>query len=522
MTGAKFDWRDTGIILLLAFVAAGLGTASLTQGHDWGGDFAQYVHQAKSMVDQRVGEFLAENRKMMGESSRAPGPVAYPWGWPFLLSLIYRVRGVDWLAMKGLVVGFHTVTILVIYLGLTKTLGRGGAFLIGLGLSVNPFLVSFLNQVMADIPFAFFSSLALLMIWAHEREPSGRPLPFCQGIVLGCLIGFALLFRSNGILLLMCLALVQLRRVFLPERLGAGTRWDWAGTLRRTLAWPVSMALILPYVVAFSLVGMVGWVYPEGGASHVDRLSSISLVTLSRNIQYYGSLLLVIFEGVPGRHAWFLLMMVFAILGGCFRIRTSLSVVSYVGLTYVLYMVWPGSFQGMRHLLPVLPFVAYLALAGFQEAVTRLPGTLQSMMIWGGRGIGIYLVAWMGTISMSNAIANLEARRSAPEGPFTSEAQAMFDAVLHALPSHHRVIFFKPRVFHLMTGQPAIIRRSYETVPDSAMVILYHAEDGLTWPFPATEVEAAVARGAAERIHASARFTVYLKPSRPEVESGTP
>src|SRR4029078_435394 len=77
-----------------------IGAATLTRGHEWGDDFASYIMQAKSILNGTAHEFVEHNSFTIFESSNQIGPVAYPWGYPLILTPIYFLKGINPLALK--------------------------------------------------------------------------------------------------------------------------------------------------------------------------------------------------------------------------------------------------------------------------------------------------------------------------------------------------------------------------------------------------------------------------------------
>ena len=71
------------IIILLSFA---IGSSVLTRGHEWGDDWASYVMQSQSILNGKTSEFVERNTFTIFESSFQIGPVAYPWGYPLILT----------------------------------------------------------------------------------------------------------------------------------------------------------------------------------------------------------------------------------------------------------------------------------------------------------------------------------------------------------------------------------------------------------------------------------------------------
>src|ERR1043165_1898556 len=85
-----------GIILVSLII----GACQLTRGHEWGDDFAWYILQAKSILNGTTDEFMKESAFTNYQSTTYLGPLAYPWGYPLLLTPVYAVKGISPLALK--------------------------------------------------------------------------------------------------------------------------------------------------------------------------------------------------------------------------------------------------------------------------------------------------------------------------------------------------------------------------------------------------------------------------------------
>src|SRR5215207_4284321 len=155
-----------GIIIVSVF----LGAATLTRGHDWGDDFASYIMQAGSILNNSTRDFVERNSFTIFESSNQIGPVAYPWGYPLILSPVYAVKGISPLALKLPGLFFYAGFLICLYLLMNNRLTRTESLLIVSLFAFNPLLIQFLDQILSDIPFLFFSTLALLLMTNRKKR----------------------------------------------------------------------------------------------------------------------------------------------------------------------------------------------------------------------------------------------------------------------------------------------------------------------------------------------------------------
>ena len=85
------DTKLKVIFFLILLVSGSLLIGTITQGHIWGGDFAAYIMQANSIVEGNMQAYIDLNRFTIEQSSWPMGPIAYPWGFPLLLTPIYAL-----------------------------------------------------------------------------------------------------------------------------------------------------------------------------------------------------------------------------------------------------------------------------------------------------------------------------------------------------------------------------------------------------------------------------------------------
>ncbi|HSJ86083.1 MAG TPA: hypothetical protein VK909_02660, partial [Anaerolineales bacterium] len=175
-----------GIILASLF----LGASTLTRGHEWGDDFASYIMQAESIWHGTTREFVQHNSITIFESSNQIGPIAYPWGYPLILAPVYALKGIHPLALKLPGLMFYAGFLACLYWLMQPRLGQAESFLIVGLFAFNPLLLGFLDQILSDIPFLFFSTLALLFM-EGTRKFTTRQL-----VITGILIFLAYLIRT--------------------------------------------------------------------------------------------------------------------------------------------------------------------------------------------------------------------------------------------------------------------------------------------------------------------------------------
>jgi hypothetical protein len=155
------------VLLIAVLIFIGVNFLTLKDGHNWGGDFAQYIRNALNILsgqDYNYGLF------MEGFSSQAP---VVPPLFPLLLTPILWLKGLDLLYLKAPNVLYWLGWALVSRSLLYRRFGEGPANLGMLFLLSSPWLFCFKQSILSDFPFLLFSTSTILCyekyISAHNK-----------------------------------------------------------------------------------------------------------------------------------------------------------------------------------------------------------------------------------------------------------------------------------------------------------------------------------------------------------------
>ncbi len=332
---------DRIILTLIMILAAVLAISCVKEGHDWGGDFSLYIAQAQAILNGTVEVLYEENKFMVLHSSRFAGPYLYPFGFPVLLSGIYYIVGLDFVALKLFCTVFFIASLPLIY-GLAKK-DTPKAFLALVpvaGIAFHPVFLQFSDGVQADFPYLFFSLLAL---WLMDRANGLK-----DQVVLGIVIFLSFWIRDVGVLLLPALFTLQVQRY--------GQHWNKISPHRWWL-------LSSPYLVFAVLFIANSLILPYGGENHMDKImNGFSSGSMFHNFDYYLS---------KGLHYLYLnrtwpalLMIGFLTVTGMIAVaRTQLYLAVYFMLVSLVLVTWPF-LQNFRYLMPIIPLYLYFLVRG--------------------------------------------------------------------------------------------------------------------------------------------------------------
>jgi hypothetical protein len=418
------------IILLLSMV---IGSSQLTRGHEWGDDFASYIMQAESILNGDMQNFIEHNSATIYQSSAQIGPVAYPWGYPLILTPFYAIKGISPLALKLPGLLFFAGFLICFYLLMRTRLTWTESLLLVSLFAFNPMLIDFLDQILTDIPFLFFSTLALLLM-INKREWNAL-----DHAMLGGVIFLAFFIRTTGIILLLTLLAFQTIRFY------------WENPERKTIFINLMVAIL-----SFGLLAFVAYsIFPSGQDSYFRQLRGFSYATFTRNISGYFALFPQFFGSSL---AWLYIyygLIPFFLLGAWTKRNRDQPLIIFFAAYFLFMIIWP-EWQGPRFIFPLLPIFIYFTFQGMKFAINKLTETYHQL----GQGIFYgfwFLIAGIFLFNSSmNAYVNLQNNRSI-NGPFDPYSMDVYNFIKEKTPADSVIVFFKPRAMRLMTNHDTIM-----------------------------------------------------------------
>ncbi len=468
---------ETLLLVFILLLSAQLSASLLTRGHLWWDDFASYIMQAQSLLHGTTREFIAHNTFTIENSSVPPGPVAYPWGLPILLAPVLEIFGMKLLAFKAINTIFFLLFLIVFQRLARLRLPVSWSLFLAAILAFNPALLAAHDLILSDIPFLFFSTLAILLIESGNK----------RSWLTGGVIFAALSLRTNGLLLLVPLVVAQVMRF----RAWSEARQNWR-------------VILAPYLVFGVLTAWLYLLLPSGQESYVSHFTTLTFSQIWANTLYYLSLPGEFFKDVPYGAVFFALSVILFLVGIITNPRKNWIVLSYIVVTMGLYIIWPET-QGLRFLFPILPLGLLIAAEGLQTGTEKLSARIKPFARWAGLGAvgALIILSLMG--SAQSGISNLQNGR-AINGPFDPLSTEMFDFIRTQTPPKSVIVFFRPRVMRLLTGRDSFLSLECARIPPGDYLALSKkAEDNLQ--IPADKVDGCSL--ALSPVFENRRFIVY-------------
>jgi 4-amino-4-deoxy-L-arabinose transferase-like glycosyltransferase len=439
------------LLPILVILSLLLAASSLTRGQIWGDDFASYVMQAGSIVHGTMDEFVEHNTFTIFKSSSQIGPVAYPWGYPLILAPVYAVKGIHPLALKLPGLLFFAGFLVCLYLLMRTRLGQLESILLVSLFAFCPLLIGFLDQILSDIPFLFFSTLALLLMLQEEKLKIG------SAVLLGCTIAAAFFIRTTGILLLMSFLLLECWIIWLrrqdPETVKARGRNMLFTTGAFALLW-----------ILYALL------FPGGGESYFAQYQDFTIRNALENaLQYFYVFSQFFGDSTPWKIIYYFLV-VFFLLGAWNRRKEDLVFLLFFAIWMFLLITWP-SWQGARFIFPLLPVFVYFTFQGMKTAARKLPLHYARYGVRAVYGFWILVALSFLFTSSAHAYTNLKNDRMI-NGPFDSYSREVYDYIQDKTPMDSVIVFFKPRAMHLLTGHDSIMSMECERILEGDILVL--------------------------------------------------
>jgi hypothetical protein len=474
-------------LCVIIAVTAVIYYSSFRKGHTWGGDFAQYIYQAKGIAEGRIDEVLRASDYRYEKSTedlRYLGPRYYPWGFPVLLSPIYRIFGLNLTAMKAYTSAFFLFSLLVMFLLFNNRLTYTETLFLVAVFALNPLFFHFKDYVMSDVPFLFFTLLAMYLIQRIVVDKKTRVHRHLSYAALGLFIFLSYYTRSAGGLLIPVLLICQ----YVDQRRSAQNILSYVAA---------NKSAFVPYLVFFALVVISGLILPGYMGSYYKHISYFGLKRAIGNVYHYFMVPSDFFGPFMFSMVIYGITIPFSVLGIAKNLRKDYHYLAFLVLTLILVIPYPGR-QHLRYVFQLLPFWMYFVFVGLSRTSVSeiIPARYNRLNMSLLDVVSIVLILVFGTV-----IFLIRSHRTGPsllsaayewklsdsggvvEGPYTKDSAEMFDYIRTNTSIDDVVIFRKPRVMTLYTDRLSIAVLGYDGIvaSDARYVVLARELDDQQW-----------------------------------------
>ena len=428
--------------LVVAVLCLHLFFINIKDSHDWGDDFAQYIHQAEN-----IAKGISQNETGYIYNKEYPlySPPVYFIGLPLLLAPVYAIAGNSITAFSLLISTFLFLSAVLCFRFFNSYLKPFSSVLLVLIIMYNPWILNYKMEIGSDIPFTFFFILGILLYVKAKKNYSSI-------VGIGILAGFLISIRSIGLSFILAVIINE-----------------WLDFKRRKIT---GKKLLLQRTTIFLFMSVGFFVLLNNIIFDIPFLnfkSSSSLFTFNdlyetvlKNINYYFDVFQSVFnthpENVYGLFSTLIksIILSLVLLGFYLRVKRGIEFVDILLIAYMLVLyAYPYSNAGYRFLIPVTPLFLLYASEGLYFLMKVLQW--KKTILYCGCIISFfaaYKYDW-------NII--LENQNKVEQGPQRINSKAAFDFISTNTEEGARILFKKPRALALYTH-----RNCFVNSPDSS------------------------------------------------------
>lgn len=410
----------------------------ICDGHNWGGDFSQYIAQSRAMLNDDIDSWLEKQSFIISSSTPGFSPLIYPWMTAVILLPIYAIFGLNLYVFKLAEVFLLALAWVAFFLFLRLKENSKVAAILTTILIFNAHYIFLTANVLSECPFLFFAFLSIFLF--YRRNLSKENFIF-YGFMLGATIFFAVNTRTLGIALLIALFLDDF---FLSLK-------DFSLKLNRK---KFLNEKILPRAVPYLTYGVLSIIFSHLLPQIPIQNNTGYLVTFSLNISdifaqmiYYAKLFGTFF--LPDvRNIWsqnFGNFMIYpaiifwgalAIFGAVKNFSANRFLIFYVAITLAIVVCF-SAHAGIRYIFGIIPFVLYFAYLGIKN--------FRAKKIVAAGLLALSLIASTASIAIFNF-------GEGDNQAYTKEALETYDFINKNISDDKVIYFFKPRVLYLNTN----------------------------------------------------------------------
>jgi len=452
----------------LAALSGLLCFLSLSYGHDWGGDFSEYIAQAISLSEKTVEEQIQANTYIVDNSDPGFATPVYSWGLPILLVPIYRAFGLNIYAFKFVGLVSFACFIFTLFLFYSNQFNNISSIILILCFSLNSLFTNYCNQILSELPYLFFCTASIFCLYKLSADAISHK-KYAYGFLSGIFIFCAYLCRSIGIVIILTWFCYQVLSLISYKR-----NWRIIQKIN------YSPALLLPYIILTVGIFVSSRILPAGD-SYMSLLKDISLHSVAANLSYALFCLNLLFPTLNTSLTAFiyLLCVIFFCIGVCSEYRRNWIALFYILGNIAVIAFFPyTSTQGLRYFIPIYPFVALFIFHGIRALCRKIqaPNKAKLHIIRTFLPIALPLLIMLSIspIFLSNIASNLSNDRYNSTGAYSKDAVDLYDYIRENTDKNSVIMFRKPRVLWLNTHRKGFTKDILAADPSDR--ILHNAD----------------------------------------------
>ena len=461
-----------GVILLFSQIV-------ILDGHNWGGDFSQYIAQSRAILTGEMQSWLDKQSFIFQNSVPGMCPLIVSWGTPLIILPLYKIFGMNFYVFKCLMAVFLAGAWIVLYNFLRLKFNKAISVILTSVLLFNLYYLQYVDNVLTEMPFLFFSVTTIFFI--YKRNLSDKK-SIQYGIFIGILLFCTAQIRSIGLALLIALVADDLISLIIKLK---------QKIFMRNQIISVFANYALPYIIFFILQKILAsnlpYINVENNSGYLVTFSFQPHDIFQQILSYTAILGSFFFPNINVGWTWADVIWLeqlrdnlpFMILSALFlctiivgmikNFSADRCIIFYFGITMaVLYSF--NTFAGIRYVFGIIPFALYFSFQGINYIAEKF-----------GKGNlcgGIFF-----SVAVVSLLFNLKyfAHPNPPNvyQAYSKEATATYEFINENISDDNVIFFFKPRVLYLNTNVYAYFNVGGEEVFNLANYVSFTVEDDL-------------------------------------------
>lgn len=435
LPSTKNSWKEW-IIVLLAF--APVLFINVSASHDWGDDFAQYIFQAKCLVEGKSQSTLAITDPAF---YNVLGPPTRPIGLPLLLAPLYYFFGNNLFVFSCLMSLCYYLIAIFTFRYLRDWIAFFPALLWTATMIYNPQFLQLKLAVLSDLPF-----IVLLFIFFRIAR---MPLNTKHIIWLGVIAGFMICLRLIGIVLIPVYIIYWLTN--------KSIRKSFSSFLKQPVLFSAVSTLLF-----FLLNNILFNATSESWTAYSFISGMIDRPTLLNTVHYYTFIFTLIYEQEVWGFANIIqksFMLSLVLIGIVISFSKRIKIEDWFVMIYLGAMfLYPSCSAAIRFLMPVFPMLML-----YQTE------TLNSLQIPSYRlnNLKLIIIPFIVLLSYKINLQNIVQQQGVvQEGPQEKYAAEAFDFINKNLPENQTYAFAQHHAFILYTQRKCVPYRGFQTADE--------------------------------------------------------
>lgn len=416
-------------------------------------DNAAYMIGAKSLVEKGDLYYLY--------LPKIQPDTDLPWGLPLMLSPIYKFSGMNYQYMEYMIFATLLGALIFMFLVFRKLMGFNFAVVMTLLLGIHPYIVMFSSIIMTEIPYIFWSLLAIFLIYKFEDKEKLNYW-YLIGSVLAIFMTYLTRAVGSGFVIAVFFYFLIKSDIFkyLKKK---DFRFYKDIKFRKFFAIAV---LLFVFMLAWQLKAKL-----SGGASQAESFSKINVGSVFKlNVdaiwQVFSQLIFAggtVSKGLQPFSMWMFIVLAFSAIGLIFDLFKKGLLSLYTIFVLLILMVGNVSTQPpvvLRYLIIFIPFFIYFFYLGV-KSITDLIIRKQNL----GQVVGLMCLGLVLINSYSGSANDIQKSHtgqmySVPFSNFLECAKWAKDN----LPKDAIVASRKERIFFVFSGLRGFKHTGYRDV----------------------------------------------------------